>query len=362
MKNEFIGFYDPTETEIENSWENGVFAFDANMLLNLYRYTESTRSDFIESLKTLKDRLFIPHQAAYEFLNNRLIVIQKSEAAYDSINDILKENYSKVLEKQINQFKKHPAINVDTIKKLHNDFLEKVSKELLKQKKNHPDFSNTDDILSEITNLFDNNLGEKYSEAELNKIYEEGKKRYANKIPPGFKDLEDKKNKGDNHIYGDLIIWKQLIDKINKQKTPIIFITDDRKEDWWRIESGKTIRPHEELIKEFFDETGIRILIYNADNFLRFAKERNLIPTLKDETVNEIKEIRVSDEKSLNNNIQLWTKSNLNKKWLEQQKENRRKIIELTKAFNNVKQYNWWDNFENEQKLETEDKNDSSDL
>ena len=73
--------------------------------------------------------------------------------------------------------------------------------------------------------------------------------------------------------------------------------TDDRKEDWWTIENGKTIRPREELIKEFFDLTGVRILIYNAENFLKYAKEKQLIPQLKDDTINEIKEIRISDEK-----------------------------------------------------------------
>ena len=77
-------------------------------------------------------------------------------------------------------------------------------------------------------------------------------------------------------------------------------ITDDRKEDWWTIQEGKTIRPREELIKEFFDITGIRILIYNADIFLTLAKDKKILPKLKNETIEEVKNIRVSDETYIN--------------------------------------------------------------
>ena len=60
MKKEFIGFYDPTDEEIEQAWNDGIFAFDANTLLNLYRYTDVTRKDFTHALKSIKERLFIP--------------------------------------------------------------------------------------------------------------------------------------------------------------------------------------------------------------------------------------------------------------------------------------------------------------
>lgn len=79
MKKKFIGFYDPTEQEIEDAWTNGVFAFDANTLLNLYRYTDVTRKDFLHVLKFIKENLFIPFQVAFEYLNNRIKVIDDLE-------------------------------------------------------------------------------------------------------------------------------------------------------------------------------------------------------------------------------------------------------------------------------------------
>ena len=87
-----------------------------------------------------------------------------------------------------------------------------------------------------------------------------------------------------------------------------MFVTDDRKEDWWLKIKGETIRPREELIKEFYDETGYRILIYQADIFLKFAKEK-LKSKVKDGSIDEVKEVRLEDERAYevnkSNNINL---------------------------------------------------------
>ncbi|WP_288457107.1 PIN domain-containing protein [uncultured Chryseobacterium sp.] len=295
MKEEFIGFYSPTQEETDSSWNEGIFCFDANSILNLYRYSESTRVDFLNALKSLQNRLFIPYQAAYEFHTNRLVVINGVKSTYHEINNFYKKCFEENINTFLNQFKKHPALNLDSIKSLNDEFLSKIVSELESQRTTHPDFESDDSILYSITEIFENSVGKDFSETEVLDIYKDGKTRYERKIPPGYKDLE-KKKKGERNIYGDLIIWKQLIIYAQKEKKPIIFVTDDRKEDWWTIEGGKTIRPREELIKEFFDLTGIRILIYNADSFLHFAKERNLISEIKDKSLQEIKDVRVSDE------------------------------------------------------------------
>jgi hypothetical protein len=299
MKKEFIGFYNPTENEINEAWKQGTFAFDANALLNLYRYTELTRKDFISVLKTIKDKLFLPHQSAYEYHRNRLKIIEGLEKSYTNFIEELIPNYEKEFANSLNQYKKHPSIVVEKILKLHSEFITKVKKELETQKKNHPDFHNKDEVLNELTELFESCIGNKFSRSELKNIYLEGKERYDELVPPGFKDLDNKRKLGDRHIYGDLIIWKELIRYTIDEKKSLIFVTDDRKEDWWTIYNGKTIRPREELIKEFYDETGVRILIYNADNFLQYAKKKNLVPQLKDDTIKEVKEIRITDEKYL---------------------------------------------------------------
>ncbi len=300
MKEDFFGFYDPTNEEIEKSWTEGTFIFDANALLNLYRYSESTRKDFILAIAKLDDRLFMPYQVGLEYHTNRLNVIEGLKNSYYTIDNDIKELFENQLKDRLNKFKRHPSIDIEKILKIQDEFSKKIIFELEKQKTNHPDFIEKDEILEQLTEIYKNKVGKEFSKEELQKIYIEGKNRYDQQIPPGYKDLDTKKKRGDKHIYGDLIIWKEIISNTTKRKKPIVFVTDDRKEDWWKIENGKTIRPREELIKEFYDLTGIRILIYTADNFLQFAKERKLVSQIKETTISEVKEVRKADENYFN--------------------------------------------------------------
>jgi hypothetical protein len=42
MKEKLSEFYKPTEAEFKEIWEQCVFVFDTNVLLNLYRYPKNT--------------------------------------------------------------------------------------------------------------------------------------------------------------------------------------------------------------------------------------------------------------------------------------------------------------------------------
>jgi hypothetical protein len=53
MKDEFKGFYKLDEAEFKCLWENAVFVFDTNVLLNLYRYQESTTGQLIKVIEQL---------------------------------------------------------------------------------------------------------------------------------------------------------------------------------------------------------------------------------------------------------------------------------------------------------------------
>ena len=88
-----------------------------------------------------------------------------------------------------------------------------------------------DEILNHVVEMFEGRVGTPYSKEQLEKIIEEGKERYKGKIPPGFKDSD---KHGDTEVFaeicqkfGDLIIWKQVIEKSKESKKGIIFVTDD---------------------------------------------------------------------------------------------------------------------------------------
>ena len=49
MKNTFFEYYPINKDVINNIWENGTFCYDANVLLNLYRYSNDTRTTIFEN-------------------------------------------------------------------------------------------------------------------------------------------------------------------------------------------------------------------------------------------------------------------------------------------------------------------------
>jgi len=96
MRKRLPGYYRPTEEEFERIWKNCVFVFDANVLLNLYRYSPDTCSEMIRVLKKISDRLWIPHQTALEFHKHRLDIPPQQVKSYEDIQADIKNMQSKI--------------------------------------------------------------------------------------------------------------------------------------------------------------------------------------------------------------------------------------------------------------------------
>ena len=85
MRDLFPGYYIPTETDFNELWREATFAFDASVLLGLYRMTGETRQVFFDVLQKLGDRIFLPNRAAHEYLRNRLTAISARLAAHETV-------------------------------------------------------------------------------------------------------------------------------------------------------------------------------------------------------------------------------------------------------------------------------------
>lgn len=276
----------------EALWSECIFVFDSSALLDFYSVTKNARDDIYKDiLIPHKGRFWIPAHVQYEFLKNREKVITKPISEQ---YELLKNNQLKEIDKAVNQIEKqttelqnkikdqgkHPHFSdaelllfkheivkfktaFDAMSKGVNSHIDNVVKEI-------GELSSNDDVLTAFQNTLD--VGRDYSFEEIFKITEEGRHRFEYSIPPGYKDLEDKDKIG-TQIFGDLIIWKQLLEYAKEAKKPIIFICDDLKEDWCYIEkhSGGEKRitmPREELIKEMHDLTGSAFWMYNLAQFL----------------------------------------------------------------------------------------------
>ena len=67
MKNKFKEYFLLNDEERKRIWQNGVFVLDANVLLNLFRYSKKSADELIEIIKKHKDNLWLPYQVGMEF-------------------------------------------------------------------------------------------------------------------------------------------------------------------------------------------------------------------------------------------------------------------------------------------------------
>ena len=78
----------PSPEKKEELWNRCTFVFDTNVLLNLYRYTANTRDTLLAALDDLKDRVWLPHQVAYEYAKNRFDVIYETIEKYKKLEQL----------------------------------------------------------------------------------------------------------------------------------------------------------------------------------------------------------------------------------------------------------------------------------
>ncbi len=238
--------------------------FDANILLNLYRYSGNTRQTMLNLLKEVKEKICLPHQAALEYNRNRYQVVADQEKPY---KDFLK----KISEIQVILKKDNspPFLPVEMYKSL-NTIFEDVNSEVNNSIQTHSEYLKQDSVFDEVCEIFSGKITNPFPKDVQNQIIKEGVDRYKNKVPPGYAD-EDKTS---TRRYGDLILWKQIIEVAKEFKKPIIFITDDSKTDWWwKYNDGKnTIGPRPELVEELLHESTVDFHMYSSEEFLKHGK------------------------------------------------------------------------------------------
>ena len=245
----------------------------------------------------------------YEYLKNREKVIDNPVNECYNDPHIVKtghqfvNNFSDFLKDNENN-DYHPYIKDDSFHELtqKRDELKKTIEEIIelikKEKK---------DRISEIQSIKINDCikdtfltlkcGQAFSFNEILGIIQEGEFRYRNTIPPGYKDKDTKQG---SQIYGDLIIWKEILRYACQENKSVIFVCDDVKEDWLQ-KNGKDIEtPRVELIKEFQDTAGKDFWMYTIKKFIDklelYNKDPSILPLYKGlegiKYVLEVKELK----------------------------------------------------------------------
>lgn len=285
MRDQFTHYYIPDEDATAAAMKTGLVAPDTNVLLNLYRFQTAARDQLFGALKDVGDRLWIPHQVGLEFQRNRLSVMKEQEEYFDTtlreLHVTLEDFRSKV-----RAFKRRLSLSetdIQGIEQAISGVDELVGMEIIKGKEFNEVWLGghaQDEVLARIDTLFEGRVGEPMKPEVLEAARKEGIKRVADKVPPGYKD----RDKSDPT--GDYIVWRQLMTEAASRNLPVVFITDDTKEDWVRREHGLTLGARPELREEMNREAGVPLFMLTTEAFLRHAKTY-LGAEVSDETVDQ---------------------------------------------------------------------------
>lgn len=265
-------------------WRDAVIVFDTCALGDIYSLAPETQQVFIEILTLLKDRMWIPawvlgefetHHDKFRFapigeqygkLNGVIAKGKKYKADIaDAMSDVKDDTFHPYIEPeacaQMEILYQTICDGIDDLEKKITEQKEKRAEEIRKA-------AETDTLYGLLKEV---NHGDAFPMKALIQIVQEGQARYECKIPPGYKDAEDKEGL---RKYGDLIIWKEILRYAALEKKSIILISDDVKEDWVIQESGpEEGDPRKELVGEFNDEVGLTFWKYTLSQMIEKLKE-----------------------------------------------------------------------------------------
>ncbi|MFX1476449.1 MAG: PIN-like domain-containing protein [Promethearchaeota archaeon] len=297
MRKIFGNYYPRTDEFFDKLWKEALIVLDTNVLLDMYRYSESTRNDYLSLLDQLSDRLWLPHQVALEYSRKRPDVISEQVQMYSNAKKLLsslRETAAKEIEKFL-KFRIHPVLSREDFKSAFDTPLTELEKKIDTYMDAHPDFFQEDPILDTILKLFDGKVGKPYDVERLKEIYLEGKDRYEKEVPPGYEDARGPHKKEGDAIYGDLVLWFQIIDQtIATNASSVMFLSSDLKEDWWWSPKGRKLGCRPELCEEMATKAKSHFYMYTSERFLHYASERIKVD-VKKESIDEVRTLEMKD-------------------------------------------------------------------
>ncbi|WP_406394402.1 PIN-like domain-containing protein [Streptomyces sp. NBC_00887] len=268
----FEGMWRRPLSDYEKGAKEYLVTLDTNVLLNLYRFTPQARNELLSVLRTLQERLWVSHQVAKEYYSRRLTAVNEHITLYTSVPKALNDTRNKALQ-ELNTFAKRRSMAPEDRQKLI-DPLNKAFESVIAEIRKHGEafdlslakVATNDPILEALAEILDQKTGAPFEEEESRKLIEGFAERADKKIPPGYKDA----NKADN-AHGDYFVWEQVLREAASRKMPVLLVTNDAKEDWIQLESGITIGPRPELVREFKERCGLDFLLADLGTFLKVA-------------------------------------------------------------------------------------------
>lgn len=274
---------------------DATMVFDTSSIGLLYEMPEVHKKKLMSILEHYQKRIWLPAQVKAEYM------CHKNKFLYQPISDnyatppLFKKDFFAGIKSLIDKHKGEPYFHPYLDEGVVEDLEEKEKQMVMtfdeiktvitsQYKKREEEIkeiaakSETDVIYKMFSEV---KVGTPFSYTDFLNIVQEGDMRYRYSIPPGYMDIKEKSTDG-VRVFGDLIIWKEILRYAKDNRKPVLFVCDDVKEDWYKSvknekkrEKSEEITPREELLREFSDVTGQKCWILPLGKFIKFL-ETNL--------------------------------------------------------------------------------------
>lgn len=278
VKSVFSEWYEPDDDEIASFIKTGTIALDTNVLNSLYRVNTAQRKQVLEVLTEVADRLWIPYQVGLEYQRGRLDRIADQGKAYEAVrtavNGVKKSAETAIRDPEIRQ---QVTDKVDAFATDMGAFLDGLH---TTHSIDDAQARHEDPVRKALDKIF---VGDRIGAcpADLDDRKKRANERIEAKTPPGYKDT----NKPDPT--GDCLIWLELLDLGSASTRPILFITDDIKEDWYRKVQGKVVGPLPALRVEWAENSDVPYHQTTLGSFLEHAKN-HLETKIDEDTISSV--------------------------------------------------------------------------
>lgn len=237
--------------------EDSIVVLDTNVLLVPYKLKSQDLNEIEKVYGQLSQegRLLLPEHVAREFAVNKQT---KLADLYKTVNDRLVKVPSVPDAAILNDLAEYKELDKEF--KALNKKLDTYNQSVKKLAKQIKDWSWNDPVLNMYNKFFNKNslVNHKVSDEDVGK---ELSRRQKHKIAPGYKD----KSK-DVNAAGDLNVWLTILELGETLKRNVIFVSEDRKPDWWNQSNGSPFSPKFELVNEYKCASGgktIQLMIFS---------------------------------------------------------------------------------------------------
>ncbi len=295
----FGGLYDgfeayrtPTVTDYEKLLTSEILVLDTNVLIDLYRYHQATRNDFIVVLESLKELIWLPNQVIKEFWKNRDNIIRDPREVDKTTRELNKHLAS--AEKDLRFWAKRVRLPSDRVEGLSGiltaafgKVVGEVQELAVDDGREFARDTNRDPLMLALDPILRDRVGEPLEHDEYERALVEAQRRGKAQIPPGYMDT-DKEGLGPT---GDYLLWAQLLKEAERRQKDVLFVTSDNKEDWWRKDKdGESLGPRPELVEELRSLAGVRLFMLPPDGLLDRARSVLKLP-VSEESVQDVKQV-----------------------------------------------------------------------